>query len=561
MARLKIRLRGKTVSEIPLAEDRQYTAGRKDDSDIRLEAEKGISREHFRLSAGGGAWNLEVLSRFGEVQLGGEKVSTATLEHGMVFAVPPYEFEFLMTTADAPIAVTPSISDDGEGPSEDIAPPDFSLDEAPIEKTVVGVAPSVPYIKIMDSQGEPKELIRLDAGDSWIGGRESSCHIHIRDQRVSRRQFEIRKAGSQYLILDLGSVNGTLLNGNPVSGTDAVPLKSGDAITVLENYLYFELHDPNFKSRLELVNLQPVQENFSHPLVPLADQPPMPEQAYPPVVQGQYPPEAYPGGAYPPVVWDGQSYVPVAYDPQTGMPLAPMAPQAAPAKKFDFQKNRIRLILGAIIFIAGLFIMTSGDNNEDELPVQDLTAQDPLSKMTPEQKKLVRDTLQLANSYYMQGKYEFAKSELIKMTEVIPEYENSRELMKLVEEALYVQQQRRKQEELEKNQRENEEKIQRKVAECRKLINPELSRDQMEGCLSEVMIFNPAHPLFEELFSQIDRLQAEKEAEQARQSAHAAEVAKLKAVYSQAKRLDDSGKPLSAIKAYERVIASTLPDP
>ncbi|HRO67163.1 MAG TPA: FHA domain-containing protein, partial [Pseudobdellovibrionaceae bacterium] len=214
-------------------------------------------------------------------------------------------------------------------PVPNVPAPDFGMDEAPIEKTVVGVAPSVPYIKIMDSQGEPKELIRLEGGDSWLGGRESSCHIHIRDQRVSRRQFEIRKAGSQYLILDLGSVNGTLLNGNPVSSTDPVPLKSGDAITVLENYLYFELHDPNFKSRLELVNLQPVQENFNHPLVPLNEQPVVPEQpAYPPMVQGQYPPEAY-GGAYPPVVWDGQSYVPVAYDPQTGMPLMPAGPQAA----------------------------------------------------------------------------------------------------------------------------------------------------------------------------------------------------------------------------------------
>lgn len=558
MARLKVRLRGKVVSEIPLAEDRQYLAGRKDDCDIRLEPEKGISREHFRLSSVNGQWTVEVLSRFGEVALGGEKVSSATLEHGVVFTVPPYEFEFLMTSGDAGAsASSPPATTDVEldsAPGSTDSPDDME----PVEKTVVGVAPSVPYIKVMDSQGEPRELIRLEAGDSWIAGRESSCHIHIRDQRVSRRQFEIRKAGSQYLIIDLGSVNGTLLNGNPVSNTDPVPLKSGDAITVLENYLYFELHDPNFKSRLELVNLQPVQEAVVHPLVPMDPSGPPPDMD-PNMVPAVY-------GGYAPVAWDGHqgAGLPVQYDPNTGLPMAmPGQMPGMPGVAEDEQakkKKKIRMILVGVAAVAVIYMMTSG-GEEEVVPLQSQATQDPLSRLTPEQKKLVRDTLQLAKSYYMQGKYEFAKSELIKMTDVIPEYEDSRELFKLVEEAIYVQQQRRKQEELEKNQRENEERIQRKVAECRQLISDTVTRDQMESCLAEVMIFNPAHPLFEELFSRIQAIQAEKEAKAAQQAAYQAEVAKLRGLYNQAKRLDESGKPLSAIQAYERVIASTRPDP
>ena len=243
MARLKVRLRGKAVSDLPLAEDRQYMAGRKDGCDIHLQGEKGISREHFRLSCVNGNWTVETLSRFGELLLAGEKVSSVTLEHGMMFTVPPYEFEFLMTSADAgmpapePVAAAPG--GEAEPPPAEgslalvpMASPPLD-EEAMSEKTVVGVAPSTPYIKIMGKDGEAKELIRLEGGDLYLAGRDSTCNIHIRDARVSRRQFEIRKTGSTYSIIDLGSVNGTLLNGNPISTTDPTPLKSGDAISVL----------------------------------------------------------------------------------------------------------------------------------------------------------------------------------------------------------------------------------------------------------------------------------------------------------------------------------------
>lgn len=552
MARLKVRLRGKILSEIPLEEGRSYTAGRKDDCDILLEGEKGISREHFRIASVNGVWTLDVLSRFGEILLGGEKISTTALDHGTTFTVPPYEFEFLMTSGDPLVP-----SDRAEGPvvayeeGFSSGPADEGSQDGALEKTYVGVAPSLPYIKISDAQGEAKELIRLDGGDLWIGGRDSSCHILIRDQRVSRKQFEIRKSGTSYSILDLGSVNGTLLNGNPISNTEPYPLKSGDAISVLENYLYFELHDPHFKSRLEMVNLQTPLE-VVNPLVPL-------EVQNDSQMNGMRPMPSTIGG---PGQWNGGLALPGSNHGDSGGEW-PSAPAQDLPLRFDFKKNRMRLILVAVIVVLGLLMLTSKDSDHDMGSGDGggASAQDPLSKLNPEQKKLVRDTLDLAKSYYMQGKYEFARSELHKMTEIVPEYQDSRELMKLVNEAIYVQEEQRKQEDLEKSQRENEEKIQRQVVECRKIIVPEVTREQMEGCLSSVMHFNPAHPLFEELFGQIAELQAQKEAKVAAQAAYSSEVAALRSQFQQAKRLEDSSKPLSAIKAYERVIFSSRPDP
>src|SRR5690606_17870767 len=190
-------------------------------------------------------------------------------------------------------AAVPAAEGEAVGSSDALPVPQAAIaPEAMEEKTVVGIAPSTPYIKIMGKDGEAKELIRLEGGDLYLAGRDSTCNIHIRDQRVSRRQFEIRKTGSGYSIIDLGSVNGTLLNGNPISTTDPTPLKSGDAISVLENYLYFELHDPNFRSRLELVNLQPA---LNSPLVPLD---PAPQEFQAPVpMMSPYPNM--------PVAWQG----------------------------------------------------------------------------------------------------------------------------------------------------------------------------------------------------------------------------------------------------------------
>lgn len=552
MARLKVRLRGKAISDIPLAEDRQYLAGRKDGCDIHLQGGKGISREHFRLSCVNGNWTVETLSRFGDVLVAGEKVSSLTLEHGMAFAVPPYEFEFLMTSADAGTPAPEAALVEGEESADPaaammpVAAPALDT-QAMSEKTVVGVAPSTPYIKIMGQDGEAKELIRLEGGDLYLAGRDSTCNIHIDDARVSRRQFEIRKSGSSYSIIDLGSVNGTLLNGNPISTTDPTPLKSGDAISVLENYFYFELHDPNFRSRLELVNLQPAAQS---PLVPLED------PLYNPLVPTD--PQPF---AHTPVPWNGSAGMPAPY-------YAPPPPMPAPAQArplLSDNKNKVKILVAvvALAFI-GYSLMGGGESGPKKDSLGPM-ANDPFSKLTPDQKKLVKDTFQLAKSYYMQGRYEFARSELTKMQDILPVYNgnegNSDELMKFITEAIDVQRQQKKQEELEKARVEQEEKIQAKAAECRKLIGPDVTKEVMEQCLVEVIPYNPSHPLFAELFAQVDSLIAEKRAKEARSAAYQAEVAKLRGLYGNAKGIDDSNKPLAAISAYERVVASSLPDP
>lgn len=68
-------------------------------------------------------------------------------------------------------------------------------------------------------------------------GRSADCTIHLTDTSVSRRHAELRPSGTGWAIVDLGSTNGTRVNG---AGASDRPLKDGDTITVGDVQLRFE---------------------------------------------------------------------------------------------------------------------------------------------------------------------------------------------------------------------------------------------------------------------------------------------------------------------------------
>ena len=68
-----------------------------------------------------------------------------------------------------------------------------------------------------------------------IRDRSSSADIVIDDPGVSRRHFEVTVDGSHAQASDLGSTNGTLLDGKRISKvnvTDGTVLQAGDSTVV-----------------------------------------------------------------------------------------------------------------------------------------------------------------------------------------------------------------------------------------------------------------------------------------------------------------------------------------
>jgi len=78
--------------------------------------------------------------------------------------------------------------------------------------------------------GPGGERLVLDAGVPVIVGRHGDCDLVVSDDRASRRHAEIVWSGSGYLVRDLGSTNGTYVNGRRLDGPHV--LCAGDRIEV-----------------------------------------------------------------------------------------------------------------------------------------------------------------------------------------------------------------------------------------------------------------------------------------------------------------------------------------
>lgn len=77
-------------------------------------------------------------------------------------------------------------------------------------------------------QVEPDILVPLEG--NAIVGRAAHCGILIRDSRVSNEHAGLRWRGQRWSVRDLGSTNGTWLNGQPIQAGADHPLSVGDEL-------------------------------------------------------------------------------------------------------------------------------------------------------------------------------------------------------------------------------------------------------------------------------------------------------------------------------------------
>jgi len=86
-------------------------------------------------------------------------------------------------------------------------------------------------------------LLLLDGKRLLVGpagvtlGRSRQCDVVLEDPNVSRRHAEIRPRGGSWVVTDLGSTNGSRINGRPVEGSEVV--RDGDEIEVGATVLRF----------------------------------------------------------------------------------------------------------------------------------------------------------------------------------------------------------------------------------------------------------------------------------------------------------------------------------
>ncbi len=95
---------------------------------------------------------------------------------------------------------------------------------------------------IVEGEGDWARLALSDGSEVTLGeektviGRMPECAVTLSDPQASRRHAEIRPSREGYILVDLGSTNGTQLNGTLVREQ---PLVDGDEITIGSTRLRF----------------------------------------------------------------------------------------------------------------------------------------------------------------------------------------------------------------------------------------------------------------------------------------------------------------------------------
>lgn len=86
---------------------------------------------------------------------------------------------------------------------------------------------------------EQTYLVDLVPGEVLVVGRGPDCGLPVTAERASRRHAEVRPRGEGHLVGDLGSTNGTLVNGATLEGERT--LADGDVIDVGGSTILYRL--------------------------------------------------------------------------------------------------------------------------------------------------------------------------------------------------------------------------------------------------------------------------------------------------------------------------------
>jgi EAL domain-containing protein (putative c-di-GMP-specific phosphodiesterase class I) len=100
---------------------------------------------------------------------------------------------------------------------------------------------ALPWLERYAAEASAPEVVEI-AKFPFTLGRSEDCDYTVPSSRVSRTHAEITEADEGYLIRDLGSTNGTFVNGQKI---DQLRLSDGDLVVIADVELTFRCADAN----------------------------------------------------------------------------------------------------------------------------------------------------------------------------------------------------------------------------------------------------------------------------------------------------------------------------
>jgi ABC transport system ATP-binding/permease protein len=231
----------------------QLTIGRSEGNDLIL-TEGGVSRKHARFFVEGSALQVEDVGSANGTWVDGARIEQAT-PVGAKSQVVIGDYEISVKVGSKGAAKRPAgVGPTAEKPSREAT--------AAVGKPVKAVSPRstkvVPSIKPANGSGalakraapgrasgpQLKGLTGSITGKTFAlsgtmtVGRVAGTDITVDDDSVSRKHAEVEVRGRDVVVRDLGSANGTTVNGAPIS--EETPLSAGDILQFGVVELMFE---------------------------------------------------------------------------------------------------------------------------------------------------------------------------------------------------------------------------------------------------------------------------------------------------------------------------------
>jgi len=191
-----------------------------------------VSWHHAVLTSEGGQWVLADNGSTNGTYAGDRRVDRIEIAgECLVRLGHPADGPLLSCTVSAPdhphAVVDPLVGWD-DVPAAPVEPPAPPVQPLAAGDVAAPPVPSPPGPEQVPPVGEPSVVRPLPTGTLHIGRAEDN-DIVVADPAVSRHHAELRNAGGQYHLVDLGSNNGTFVNGQRIT---AAPLSPGDVVVI-----------------------------------------------------------------------------------------------------------------------------------------------------------------------------------------------------------------------------------------------------------------------------------------------------------------------------------------
>ncbi|MFY0578196.1 FHA domain-containing protein [Cystobacter fuscus] len=299
-----------------------------------------------------------------------------------------------MSNGSPPTRRRPTTSSSSDAPSGGAARPRPTARRSPTAATPRASAPEpLPpsATKLVCTAGPcAGQEFGLEEGE-YVIGRANDNPICIPDSSVSRRHVLIRRLGGGWTVNDLGSGNGTLMNGEPLS--EETPLVSGAVLTLGDTELTF-----NDASNATMM---------------------MPMPSAPPARPARSRTAAAPAAPVAEEEGDGEAAIAPRRPPPRPESRARPARGRAAAVDPEAQKRKKRLL----VISASVFVLLAGVLLVMKLQQQrQAEAQRQSAQAALQQREQIAGLFQEAKNLIRDGKWTDAKARLLELKEAEPDH-------------------------------------------------------------------------------------------------------------------------------------------